>query len=159
LINEDGDLPHTLVAAPTYAEIDALEEEARGALRVSVRVGPASNPASYIAVVAWGTVRLRAEVLLVSHLDDIYCSSEAFLFQTYRRILGARSKPLAGLEFTTVAKNFTYVPCCFAAEIHNMFPNASIVDDNTLGATPTDQLKVGQSTACGVQQPSLSSHT
>jgi hypothetical protein len=98
-------LPLTLVAAPTYAEIDALEEEARGGLRVSVRVGPASNPASYIAVVAWGAVRLRAEILLVAYLDDIYCSSEAFLFQPYRRILGAKSKPLVGLEFTTVAKN------------------------------------------------------
>ena len=93
-----------------YTEVDALAEEARGALRVSVRVGPASDPASYIAVVAWGAVRLRAEILLVAYLDDIYCSSEAFLFQPYRRILGAKSKPLVGLEFTTVAKNYTYVP-------------------------------------------------
>ena len=54
---------------------------------------------------AWGAVRLRAEILLVAYLDDIYCSSEAFLFQRYRRILGAKSKPLVGLEFTTVAKN------------------------------------------------------
>ena len=139
------DLPLTLVAAPTYDEIDALEEEARGALWVSVRVGPASNPASYIAVVAWGAVRLRADVLLIAYLDDIYCSSEVFLFQPYRRILGARSKSLMGLEFTTVAKNFTYVPCCFAAEIRDMFPIVSIVNDNTPGATPTEQLKDGAS--------------
>ena len=82
------DLPLTLIAAPTYTVVDALAEEARGALRVSVRVGPASDPASYIVVVAWGAVRLRAEILLVAYLDDIYCSSEAFLFQPYRRILG-----------------------------------------------------------------------
>ena len=34
------DLTLTLVAAPTYAEIDALAEDARVTLRVSVRVGP-----------------------------------------------------------------------------------------------------------------------
>ena len=49
------DLPLTLLAEPTYIEVDALAEEG-GALRVSVRVGPASDPASYIAVVAWGAV-------------------------------------------------------------------------------------------------------
>jgi hypothetical protein len=134
------DLPLTLIAAPTYTEVDAL-----AALRVSVRVGPASDPASYIVVVAWGAIKLRAEILLVAYLDDIYCSSEAFLFQPYRRILGAKSKPLVGLEFTTVAKNYTYVPRCFAAEIREMFPNASIVNDNTPGATPLDQLKDGAS--------------
>jgi len=37
------DLPLTLVAAPTYAEIDALAENSRRALRVSVRVGPPSD--------------------------------------------------------------------------------------------------------------------
>ena len=36
------DLPLTLVAAPTYVEIDALMEDARGALQASVRVGPAA---------------------------------------------------------------------------------------------------------------------
>ena len=48
------DLPLTLVAAPTYAEIDALMEDARGALQISVRVGPVADPASYIALVSWG---------------------------------------------------------------------------------------------------------
>ena len=111
------DLPLTLVTAPTYVEIDALMEDARGTLQTSVRVGPAAaNPASYIAVVPWGSVRLRAEVLLVAYLDDIYCSSEAFLIQPYRRTLRAIAKPLVGLEFTSVAKNYTYVPRFFAAE-------------------------------------------
>ena len=36
------DLPLTLVAAPTYVEIDALMEDARGTLQASVRVGPAA---------------------------------------------------------------------------------------------------------------------
>ena len=72
-VSVTDDLPLTLVAAPTYAEIDALVEDARGALQVSVRVGPVADPASYIAVVSWGSVRLRAEVLLVAYLDDIYC--------------------------------------------------------------------------------------
>ena len=53
------DLPLTLVAAPTYAEIDALAEDARGALRVSVRVGPPSDSASYVAEVSWGAVPLK----------------------------------------------------------------------------------------------------
>ena len=139
------DLPLTLVAAPTYAEIDALMEDARGALQVSVRVGPVADPASYIAVVSWGSIRLRAEVLLVAYLDDIYCSSEAFLIQPYRRTLRAKGKPLVGLEFTSVAKNYTYVPRCFAAEIRTMLPDASIVDDDTPGATPMDQLRHGAS--------------
>ncbi len=67
------------------------------------------------------------------------------MFQPYRRILGAKSKPLVGLSFTTVAKNYTYVPRCFAAEIRGMFPDASIVDETTPGASPADQLKVGAS--------------
>jgi hypothetical protein len=74
--------------------------------------------------VPWGSVRLRAEVLLVAYLDDIYCSSEAFLIQPYRRTLRAIAKPLVGLEFTSVAKNYTYVPRCFAAEVRTMFPDA-----------------------------------
>ena len=104
-------------------------------------VGPASDPASYIAIVAWGeVVRLRPEIVLVVYLDDIYCSSESFLFQQYRRILGTKSKPLEGLEFTAVAKSYSFVPRCFAAEICNMFPNALIVDEKTPGATPMHQL-------------------
>jgi len=67
------------------------------------------------------------------------------LFQPYRRILGAKSKQLVGLQFTPVAMNYMYVPRCFAAEICNMFPNATIVVDNMPGATPTDQLKDGAS--------------
>jgi hypothetical protein len=120
VVSVTDDLPLTLVAAPSYAEIDALAEEARGALRVSVRVGPASDPASYVATVAWGAVRLRAEILLVAYLDDIYCSSEAFLVRPYRRIFGAKGRSLVGLEFTNVAKNSTYVPRCFAAEARNV---------------------------------------
>ena len=45
-VPETDDLPLTLVAAPSYAEIDALAEDAREALRVSVRVGQAIEPAS-----------------------------------------------------------------------------------------------------------------
>jgi hypothetical protein len=75
------DIPLTLVAAPSYAEIDALPDDARGMLQVEVRVGPVADPASYTASVSWGAVRHRAEILLVAYLDDIYCSSEAFLFQ------------------------------------------------------------------------------
>jgi len=49
-----GLMRHDGVAEPRYAEIDALVEEVRGALRVSVRVGQASDPTSNIAEVAWG---------------------------------------------------------------------------------------------------------
>jgi len=45
-----------------------------------------------------------------------------------------------GLEFRKVSKNYTYVPRRFSAEICNMFPNASIVDEKTPGATPMHQL-------------------
>ena len=93
----------------------------------------------------YGSIRLRAEVFLVAFLDGIYCSSDAFLIQPYRRTLRAKGKPLVGLEFTSVAKNYTYVPRCFAAEIRAMLPDASIVDDDTPGATPMDQLRHGAS--------------
>ncbi len=117
-----------------------------GHSRPRSELGPAAAvPASYIAVVPWGSVRLRAEVLLVAYLDDIYCSSEAFLIQPYRRTLRAIAEPLVGLEFTSVAKNYTYVPRCFAAEVRAMFPDASIVDDGTPEATHMDQLRHGAS--------------
>ena len=89
------DIPLTLVAAPSFAD------DARGVLQVEVRVGPLADPASYTATVSWGVVRYRAQILLVAYLDDIYCSSEAFLFQPYRRTLLAKGKPLVGLEFTS----------------------------------------------------------
>jgi hypothetical protein len=114
------DIPLTLVAAPSYAEIDALPDDARGMLQVEVRVGPVADPASYTASVSWGAVRHRAEILIVANFDDIYCYSEAFMFQPYRRTLRARGKPLVGFEFTSVVKNYTYVPRCFAAEILQM---------------------------------------
>ena len=165
-------------------------EDARGTLEASVRVGPAADPASYIAVVhplggrseseptyveidapmedargsdipglgpSWASSRpgllhrrsalgVGPEVLLVAYLDDIYCSSEAFLIQPpYRRTLRVIAKSLVGLEFTSVAKNYTYVPRCFAAEVRAMFPDASIVDDGTPGATHMDQLRHGAS--------------
>ena len=125
------DLPLILVAAPSNTEIDALAEDARESLRVSVRVGPAAEPASYVAEVAWVAVRLRVEILLVTYLDDIYCSSEAFLVRPYHRVLGVKGRSLVGLEFTkkNVAKNSTYVPRCFAAEARVLFPDASFVDD------------------------------
>ena len=93
----------------------------------------------------WGAVRLRAEILLVAYLDDIYCSSEAFLVRPYRRTLGVKGRSLVGLEFTNVAKNSTYVPRCFAAKARALFPDASFVHDTTPGATPMDQLKLGAS--------------
>ncbi len=37
-----------LLAAPFYAEIDALPDDARGMLQVEVRVGPVADPASYL---------------------------------------------------------------------------------------------------------------
>ncbi len=58
----------TLVAALSYAEIDALPDDARGMLQVEVRVGPVADPASYTASVSWGAVR-RAEILLVATSD------------------------------------------------------------------------------------------
>ncbi len=46
-----NDLPLTLVVAPSYVEVDALGEDARGALRATVRVGLATDLASYLVVV------------------------------------------------------------------------------------------------------------
>ena len=48
-----ADPPLTLVAAPSYAVVDETPEEARGALRVTVRVGPEANPSSFLTEVAW----------------------------------------------------------------------------------------------------------
>jgi len=123
----------------------------RQQLRVSV-IGPAAEPASYVAEVAWGAVRLQAKILLVAYLDDIYCSSEALLVRPYRpgyrRTLGAKGRSLVGLRFTNVAKNSTFVPRCFAAEARALFPDASFVNDTTPGATPMDQHRL-----CASRQP------
>ena len=66
-----NDLPLTLAVAPSYVEVDALAEDARGALRATVRVGLATDPASYLVEVPWEAARLRAEVLIAAFLDDI----------------------------------------------------------------------------------------
>ena len=108
------DTPLTLVAAPSYAEIDALPDDARGMLQVEVRVGPVADPASYTASVSWGAVRHRAEILLVAYLDDIlddiYCSSEAFLFQPYRHTLRANSKANLWLALSSLAVSLVHHP-------------------------------------------------
>ena len=58
------------------------------------------------------------------------------------------------LEFTNVAKNSTYVPCCFAAEARAMFPDVSFVDDTMPGATPLDSAQTWrQPTALRVKWP------
>ena len=67
------------------------------------------------------------------------------MFRPYRRVLVAKGRSLVGLEFSNVAKNNTYVPRCFPAEIRDMFLDASFVDDDTPGATPKDQLRHGAS--------------
>jgi hypothetical protein len=43
---------------------------------------------------------------------------------------------LVGIEFSNVAKNNTYMPRCFSAEIRDMLPDVSFVDDVTPGVTP-----------------------
>ena len=48
------DIPLPLVAAPSYAKIDALSDDAQGMPQVEVRVGPVADPASYTASVSWG---------------------------------------------------------------------------------------------------------
>ena len=46
-----NDPPFTLVVAPSYFAVNALAEDARGALRATVRVGLATDPASYLVEV------------------------------------------------------------------------------------------------------------
>jgi len=71
------DLPLTLVAAPTYAEIDALAEihEERCGSRSVLGHLPIRRP-----TLPRYPRGLRAAILIVAYLDDIYCSYEAFLF-------------------------------------------------------------------------------
>ena len=93
----------TLVAALSYAEIDALPDDARGMLQVELRVGPVADPASYTASVSWGQFS-------TVHLDDIYCSSEAFLFQPYRHTLCANSKANLWLALSSLAVSLVHHP-------------------------------------------------
>ena len=109
---------------------------------MTVRVGPAANPSSFLADVAWEPVRHRAEILLAAYLDDITSPCEAFLLRPFSRALQLEG-PKIGLHFDTVSKNYIYVPRCFAAEIRAMFPDAAIVDDDTPGASPKAQLEFG----------------
>ena len=137
-----ADLPLSLVAAPTYTEVDEASSEARGAMRVMVRVGLAANPSSFLADIAWDSARLRAEISLVAFLDDISCSSELFLLRPFTRSLNAEGA-LIGLLFDTVPKNYAFVPRCFADVCRALFPDAAFVDDNTPGASPKAQLEFG----------------
>ncbi len=119
-------------------EINALAEDTQEALRSRSVLGhPLIQRPTLPKYPGGQPVRLRAEILLVANLDDFSSSCEAFLFRQYRRVLVAKRRSLVGLEFSNVANNNTYVPRCFPAEIRNMFPNASLVDDDT----PKDQLR------------------
>ena len=137
-----NDLTLTLVAAPSYAEIEGLPSGRRGDLRVTVQVGAVSNPSSFLAEVPWEAVRLRAEVLLTAYLDDITGVLEAHLLRPFARALQIKG-PLVDLFFDTPAKNYTYVPLCFLREVEALYPDAVIVEDSRPGSTPKAQLEHG----------------
>ncbi len=75
--------------------MDALAEDAPGALQATVRVGLATDPASYLVEVPWEAARLRAEVLLAAFLDDITCPSKAHLLRPFRHALRVLAHHLA----------------------------------------------------------------
>ena len=75
--------------------------------------------------IAWNSLAVLANkfgttVLLVAYLDDIYCSSEAFLLKPYRCTLRAKGKSLVGLEFTSVAKNYLRNPLFCRRDTHQV---------------------------------------
>jgi hypothetical protein len=82
-----ADLPLTLVAAQT--EVDATSDEGRGALRVMVRVGPATGPSSFLVEMPWEAVRHRAEIVVGAYYDDDNSPSPAYLLRPFTRSLKA----------------------------------------------------------------------
>jgi len=65
-----------------------------------------------------------------------------FLFQLYRRILDAKSKPLVELEWGVYDchEELNGYVALFCRRNTGHVNNASIVDDNTPGDVPTEQL-------------------
>ena len=80
--------------------------------------------------------------MLAAYLDDISCPAEAFLLRPYRHALQAEG-PKIGLHFDTAAKNYLYVPRCFAEEVRASYSDAAVVDDATPGSSPKAQLEFG----------------
>jgi hypothetical protein len=92
-----------------------------------------------------GSTPGRGPTVIAAFLGDITCPSEAHLLRPFRHPLVDLGPPAVGLEFSNVEKNSTLVPCCFAAEVRAMFPDAAVVDDDTPGVTPKAKLKHGAS--------------
>ena len=141
-VNVTEGLPLRLIEAPSYADIDRCDAGAREGLRVTLRIGEEGGTGSFEASVPWSSVRLRAEILLLSYLDDVTLCAEAHLLRPFfiaLRQLG----PSIGLFFDSLDKNFTYVPRVFAVRVRSMFPDAVVVDDETPGGTPKAKLAFG----------------
>ena len=122
--------------------IDRCDAGAREGLRVTLRIGEEGGTGSFEASVPWSSVRLRAEILLLSYLDDVTLCAEAHLLRPFfiaLRLLG----PSIGLFFDSLDKSFTYVPRVFAMRVRSMFPDAVVVDDETPGGTPKAKLAFG----------------
>ncbi len=80
--NVTNDRLLTLVVVPSYAEVDSLAEDERGALRATVRVELATELTSYLVKVLWEAAQLRAEVLLAAFFCDIKFPSEVYLLRS-----------------------------------------------------------------------------
>ena len=95
--------------------------------------------------VPWSAVRLRAHSLIVAFLDDIKQVGEVFLTRPFTMLLREEG-PRVGLHFEKLAKNFAYVPLRFRRVIADLFPDAVVVDDETVGLggdSPSCKLKAG----------------
>ena len=136
-----------LVEAPTYSVVEAAEEKAAGgdtgdrdSLRATLSWGEMGDSGSFRVSVLWSEVRLSAEVLLAAYLDDIHCVSETYLLRRFILLLRELG-PKIGLHFTSLHKNYLYIPRVFADCVERDFPDAVVVHDASPGATPADQLE------------------
>ena len=50
--------------------------------------------------------------------------------------------PAIGLHFTSLSKNYAYVPRVFQDEVQRLYPDASIISDATPGS-PKEQFETG----------------
>ena len=116
-------------------------------LRVSVRVGPASDPVSYIAMVAWGWLGFEMRSYLSPTSTIFIAPAKLFCFNLTAAYLEPRAKrwwdsSLRLLRRTSrmcrgfCRRDMQRVPKCIDRGCMTTF---------TPGATPTDQLKDGAS--------------
>lgn len=130
--------------APTYLEVEAAGGVPPGT-RVLLTLLPGGHEppegddlGAYS--VEWDRICHVADPLLMAYLDDVTIADELYLMRPFTKLLREKG-PKYGVRFTKRAKNYVYVLRRFADAVRALYPDAIVVDDDSPGSSPSDQLK------------------